>query len=144
MDMPSENIPPHEKFGFELLDKAFGEGLPKQWENDYARIFWQCLEVYNGGFEQWIGNTGMKGAHETLEALQRYSLNEAHRITQEVFKLGNLEAFDEDKPIHEYLEETLEDWFKKFRLLDEAYWQQTDVIHAALKREHHAHFVGLQ
>jgi len=144
MDTLSENIPPYEKFGFELLQRAFGKGLPNQWENDFARVFWQCLEINNGGFEQWIGNTGKAGVYETLAALQRFSLSGAHRITLDAFDLGNLAGFEETKPIHEHLKETLEDWFEKFRLLDEAYWEESERIHQTLNREYQTHVVELQ
>jgi|SRR5215813_12226066 len=139
MDEQSQQIPPHERFGFTLLDRAFsGESL-EQWENDYARLFWQLLEVHNGGYEQWIGNTGKAGALETLEALARYRLHESHRITAEAFQLGKLHGFDEEVSYYDYLEDHVQDWYERFRPLDEAYWNTANEVDAFLQDLYRQH-----
>ena len=142
MDTFSEPIPPFERFGFDIIDRAFRGPQLQPWENDYARIFWQCLEVANGGFEQWIGNTGKAGVIETLEALERFSLFEALRITKEVFVLVSLDTYDENAH-YEHLNKTI-DWFAKLRVLDEAFWGEIENIHKTLKGFHQSRVVEMQ
>ena len=133
MTASSESFSPYEKFGFALLDRAFGGPVLQPWENDYARIFWQCLEVYNGGFEQWVGNTGKAGVIETLDALQRCSLLEVRRITKQASQLLQLDSYDEKTSLNDHLNNAVVDGRTKLRELDEAYWDECEYIHKALK-----------
>lgn len=141
MDNP---VPAYEQFGFKLIEQAFGGPPLQPWENDYARIFWQCLEVNNGGFEQWVGNTGKAGVVETLDALYRCSLLEVRRVTKEACDLMQLDAYDGNTPYRDYLDRNVTDWFAKLRVLDEAYWDMCDDIHDVLKSIHQNHVVTLQ
>ncbi|HEY4262267.1 MAG TPA: hypothetical protein VGM98_19055 [Schlesneria sp.] len=128
MNDSSGITPPHEQFGYTVVERALsGEGL-RPWENDYARLFWQSLEVHNGGFAQWIGNTGVEGALETLEILDRRGFFESHRVTKLAFELVKLDSYNGKLSFYEYLGANVGDWFERLRGLDEAYWNDADVF----------------
>lgn len=109
-----------------------GEQL-SPWEKDYARLFWQSLEVHNGGFAQWIGNTGIEGALETLEILDHREFSESHRVTKLAFEIVKLDSYTGEEPFYEYLEKYVDDWFERLRPLDEAYWDDADAFDEKLK-----------
>ncbi len=133
MNNSANNIPPHEQFGYSVVERALtGEQLAP-WENEYARLFWQTLEVHNGGFEQWIGNTGVKGALETLEILDRHGFSESHRVTKLAFEIVKLDSYTEKEQFYDYLEAHVDDWFERLRPLDEAYWDDADAFDEKLK-----------
>src|SRR5262245_2807818 len=96
VDSP-RRIPAHEEFGYAVTERAIrGEWL-ESWEDDFAHLFWQSLEIHNGGFYQWIGNTGVGGALETLEILDRYRFAESHRATREAFAVVQLRSWVADQ-----------------------------------------------
>jgi hypothetical protein len=128
MSDSANQIPPHERFGYAVIKRAMkGEAL-KPWENDYARLFWQFLEIHNGGFEQWIGNTGVAGDLETLEILERYGLTKSHRATKAAFDIVKLGSYITKEPFYNYLEANIEDWFERLRPLNEAFWDDADAV----------------
>lgn len=129
----ASQLPPHEQFGYDVVKRAMmGESL-EQWENDYARLFWQSLEIHNGGFEQWIGNTGIEGASETLEILERHGLSKSHRLTKEAFDIVKLGSYIAEESFYDYLEANIEDWFERLRPLDEAFWDDADACDEKLR-----------
>ena len=129
----ARNVPPLEQFGYNVVKRALAGERLSLWENDYARLFWQSLEVHNGGFEQWIGNTGVEGALETLEILDRRGFYESHRVTKTVFAILKLDSYAGEEPFYEYLEANVADWFEQIRPLNEAYWDDADGFDEKLK-----------
>lgn len=127
------NIPPHERFGYHVVERALAGEQLAPWESDYARLFWQTLEVHNGGFEQWIGNTGLEGALETLEILDRCGFSESHRVTKLAFDIVKLDSYDGEEPFYDYVEGNVDDWLERLRPLDEAYWNDADAFDEKLK-----------
>src|SRR5262245_57291622 len=118
--------PPHERFGYDVVQRALAGERLEPWENDYARLFWQSLEIHNGGFEQWIGNTGVEGALETLDILERHGLSESHRLTKEAFELIKLGSYNAAESFYDYLEANIENWFERLRPLDEGFWDDAE------------------
>ena len=94
-----------------------GEVLP-EWEIDFARISWQSMQVHNGGFEQWIGNTGREGARETLIALRRFGAGSVAELTKDVLDLTRFESWDEKDSFYNYLEGTIEGWWEILKPLN--------------------------
>lgn len=133
MSDSTSNIPPHQQFGYNVVERALAGERLAPWENDYARLFWQSLEVHNGGFEQWIGNTGVEGALETLEILDRRAFSESHRVTKLAFEILKLHSYTGEQPFYEYLEANVHDWFERLRPLDEAYWDDADTFDEKMK-----------
>jgi hypothetical protein len=133
MSESASNRPPHERFGYEVVERALSGGQLAPWENDYARLFWQTLEVHNGGFEQWIGNTGVEGALETLEILERHGFSESYRVTKLAFEIAKLDSYIGEEPFYDYLEANVDDWFERLRPLDEAYWDDADAFDEKMK-----------
>jgi hypothetical protein len=133
MSDTTNQIPAHERFGYDVVERAL-KGVPlKDWENDFARLFWQSLEVHNGGFEQWIGNTGREGVIETLAALERHSLHAVHQITKEATEILKLADWDERDLFFSYLEENITNWPERLRPLDEKYWNEADTFDGVLQ-----------
>ena len=136
MSHTMQPIPPHEKFGYEVVERAMTVGSLERWENDYARMFWQSLEVHNGGLEQWIGNTGKEGVAETLDALTRLPAEAVHRITSEAVEITQLEGWKEDLPFFDYLENNVPNWSERLRPLEEPYWNEAEELDQRLKDLH--------
>jgi hypothetical protein len=124
----SGTTPPHEQFGYTVVERALSGERLRQWENDYAHLFWQSLEVHNGGFAQWIGNTGVEDALETLEILNRRGFSESHRVTKLAFEAVKLDSYSGKLSFYEYLEANVCDWYERLRPLDEAYWDDADAF----------------
>jgi hypothetical protein len=133
MSESANNVPPHERFGYDVVERAMTGGRLAPWENDYARLFWQTLEVHNGGFEQWIGNTGVEGALETLEILERRGFTESHRLTKLAFEIVKLDCYNGEEPFYDYCEANVADWFERLRPLDEAYWDDAGAFDEKMK-----------
>ena len=133
MTDPTNQIPAHEQFGYEVVERALKGAPMAEWENDFARLFWQSLEVHNGGFEQWIGNTGKEGIFETLAALERHSLHTVHQITNEATEVVRLTDWDEQDGFFSYLEKRIRNWPERLRPLDQRYWDEADGLDAVLQ-----------
>jgi hypothetical protein len=123
----------HEQFGYDVARRALAGERLQPWENDYAHLFWQSLEIHNGGFEQWIGNTGVEGALETLETLGRHVLAESHRVTKVAFEIVKLDSYNAEGTFYDYLDANIENWFERLRPLDEAFWDDAEAVDEKLK-----------
>jgi len=134
MSDSTDEIPPHERFGYDVVERALaGEGLPP-WENDYARLFWQSLEVHNGGFEQWIGNTGVEGALETLDILDRLDFGESHRLTKLAFDVMKVWSYTGEESFYAYLDAYVDSWSERLEPLEEAYFDDADAFDEKLRQ----------
>jgi hypothetical protein len=137
MSDSSSNIPPHEQFGYKVIERAFAGERLSQWENDYARLFWQSLEIHNGGFEQWVGNSGVEGVLETLEILDRCGFSESYRVTKLAIEILKLHTYAGEQSFYEYLETNIDGWYERLRPLYEAYWDDADTFDEKLKDIYH-------
>jgi hypothetical protein len=138
-DAPGER-PAYERFGFDLLERAFNGSPLLQWQTDYARLFWQSLEVHAGGFQQWMGNLGKAGVFETLEALKRHSLDAVEAITREAVNLTKLSEWNEEKTsLSGHLEEHLSEGWARLGALDMRYYQEAERLDAKLQALYDEH-----
>ncbi len=140
MSESARNMPPHEQFGYKVVELAFSGKELGAWESDYANLFWQSLEIHNGGFEQWIGNIGVEHALRTLEILERNGFSESHRVTKLVFEIVKLHTYTGEQPFYKYLETSIDDWFDRLRTLNEAYWDDADNFDEKLKEIYNANY----
>ena len=121
------------EIGGAISQKAFSGASLEFAEAVIMDVYWQYVQVSNGGFEQWLGNSGIERAKSTVASLKTVGSSVVLRITEE-FLATLPKELDNDAAINMHLKNLTPEEYEDYSRFSHSYYDfEEDVAALAVK-----------